>query len=124
MVENNGNGDGILRIGSHGKVKMRYDDSTEIVTIDVIHAWNSWAAIDEKFRDKDRMVPAEQAQEWNLAVYQFACEMLKAPEMSMTDAMHFLKVLREEADKLKVFFEIKSADEPSSRESTELTFSM
>ena len=44
-------------------------------------------------------------------------------KLSLAGALTFLKVITEEADRLRVFFEPKSAGGPSSRGNTELTFS-
>ncbi len=44
-------------------------------------------------------------------------------KLSLAGALTFLKVITEEADRLRVFFEPKSPGGPSSRGNTELTFS-
>lgn len=127
MKDGNGQANGeIITIGRHGLRKMRYDESTEAVEIDVIHAANQWNEAIERFLDdKGEIKKEERAAYYDQAV-QFARDMLKVPaevNITIASALHFLKVITDEGDALKPFFEPKSSAASSSAEKPEVIYS-
>lgn len=125
MSSENGNGEDIIKIGRKGLKKFQYAEDTPVVTLDVIHVYNQWLALERVFRNEQGVVPPEKNPEVNAALNEFSCNMLQAKDgMSDADALHFQAVLFKEVDKLTAFFDVKSADEPSSPpSSTTLVFS-
>ena len=105
----------------------------------------TWGELDRQFRDEEGKIPPDKIHAVNTAAYQFVRDLavnLSYPEMSkdgekqraeysaklsremsVADALHFLKVIRDESDALLPFFRPKSETTQSSQESTELIFS-
>jgi hypothetical protein len=127
MDNGSGNGLSVITLGRRGRRAVRLDEGFPEVVLDVVLVANQWVARDQAFRDAEGKVPPERAQEFYGAAWEFAAETLqlgpRAPELSLADALHFLKVITDEAQALRGFFEPASGGGPSSRGSTELTFS-
>jgi|SRR6185312_3736117 len=126
MSEHNGNGQDILKVGKIGLRRFQYEESSEVVTVDVIHVSNLWTSIDRAFRDDKNEVPVEKLNDFYNAAVRFAAETLQVDEaqMSKASALHFLKMMDDEAEALKPFFLPKSAVRPDLPEKTEVTFSV
>lgn len=126
-MDRNGNGkppEGeILFIGRKGLKWFALSRETEPVQLDVILVNNAWIDLHRSFCNDKGVVPAEQVEQLNQATLQFAMSALGADDVNLAEALHFINLLGQEAKKLAVFFGDESSDEPSSRESTELTFS-
>jgi hypothetical protein len=121
-----GNGEAIIIVGKKGLKKFRYDENTPAVEIDVIHVGNQWATIDAPFRDESGKVPIEKYEVHMAAAVKFIRELLQIPEtenVSSASAMHFLKLLQDEAEALKPFFAPKSAEERSSPTNLDVRYS-
>ncbi len=120
------NGNGILRIGEEGRLKVAFGDRQPF-EIDVMQTNSAFVAIDQAFRDPDGKVPRERIPELNQEIWRFvlavAAGTIDEKDLSLTMALRFVKHLTEEAVKLKDFFEVKSSDAPSLPERTELIFS-
>lgn len=119
------NGKDILKVGRRGIRKLQYEDGCEVVELDVIHVSNQWAEIDASFRNDKGEVPLDKSQNYFAAQVGFVRELLKIDEkvqVSIADALHFIKLITDETEALKPFFEPKTAAGPSSRSSTEVTF--
>jgi hypothetical protein len=121
------NGEPVITLGRKGRRVVRLDEGFPEVTLDVVLLSNQWVARDAEFRDAEGKVDPGRARDFYDAAWQFAAEALqlggRAAELSLADALHFLKVLTDEAQALKGFFEPASGGGPPSRASTELTFS-
>lgn len=115
-----GNGDGIIVVGKKGLRKFRYDDKTPPVEIDVLLVSNKWYEIEQLFT-VDNTIPVENYERRFNAAVDFVKEILQIPEqenVSYTSAMHFIKLLNDEAEGLKSFFEPKSGAGRSSPENS------
>jgi hypothetical protein len=124
------NGDGIIKVGRRGIRKFEFGDEAGSVTIelDVIGVWDEWVEIDHSFRDekgvilKDRLVERNtRCRTWVQGMIEAAGGVTNAEDashvaqhLSLTDALTFMKLLCEEVEKLKVFFERSTGEKPSS----------
>ncbi len=134
-------GDGrVIKIGLKGKVKVEFGDILTIL-VDVVAVQNAWVEVDQGFRNEKNEVDAARVSEHARALQQFVCGIIQraadeegsqeakqaartlASMLSLTNAMEFMARMTEEAERLKVFFEVRSSEKPSSPESTELRFS-
>ena len=109
MSESNG----VIKLGRKGKRKLQYDDGSPVVEVDVVACANQWALIDDGFRQEGE-VPRERREEFYTAAWQFARGHLQVEDISLADALHFLKVVTEEAEALQGFFAVKRPAAPSS----------
>lgn len=127
---------GIIRIGRKGKKKFAFGDNPPF-EVDVVESFQKWIIIDDEFRQEcnignaegSRRIPPAEVPRWHQAAVEFVTELVsldrlivgKEPEISITiaEALDFLARLREEYDKLVVFFQPKSQDEPESPDTSE-----
>jgi hypothetical protein len=118
------NGTEIIKVGSRGLRKFQFDEESEIVILDVLHIATLWSEIDRSFRDdKGALVAGRTIEHMDKAV-EFAAELLKVEKdkLSKADAFHFLKLIDDEGEKLKPFFEPASAVRPSSSAGSDVTY--
>jgi hypothetical protein len=124
------NGERVITVGRRGRRKFRYDDDgAAAVELDVIEVNDAWMQIDREYRDgKTGAVAPERLPEMYDSARVFCAELLKLPKTgegspSTADALHFLKLVTDEANALRPFFEPATPDEQSSRPRIELDFS-
>lgn len=126
MSEGNGNGDGVIRVERRGLRKFALGDMPP-KEIDVTHAYSEWCRVDRQYRGADGRVPPEKAAELNEMAIKFARDMLldagSQADVNLTEALTFLRLLTEEAEKLSGFFAPPTSGGPSSPGRTAVTFS-
>lgn len=122
MSENNGD---VIRVGRKGRRSFAFGETGEPFSLDVIEVNNEWSQIDGDFRDAEGKVPRDKLPELHAALWRFVRDKAKTEEITLAEAMEFMKCITEEAMRLKAFFTVKSVEkEPSSPESsTTLNFS-
>lgn len=118
------NGRKIFKIG--GKIGTRtfqFDDASPKVDLDVIHVSNQWFEIDAQFRNPDGKIDESRLMARADEAVRFAQELLQAKEMDKASAFHFIKLIDDEVEALKPFFEPKSAAKRDSPENSKVIFS-
>jgi hypothetical protein len=122
MSPSSENGIPILKIGRKGKMRLAFGDGQPF-EIDVIGVNAAWSAIDNQFRDDKGQIPREKLAELHSEAWNFVRGLSKQDDLSLAEALEFLRVITEEGEKLKGFFEIKSSAKPSSPERTTAIYS-
>ena len=134
-VEVDADGDRVVKIGKMGRMKLCLGDIT--VRIDCIGASDAYYDLDNGFRGDDGKVPREKLKDYTVAAFNFVKDMLlgacaaadrpKAEkyvgQMSLAEARKVITEINKESLRLQHFFKVDTQDEPSSPESTEVTFS-
>ncbi len=116
-----GNGDGIIRIGRKGKQKFCFGDSPAF-EVDIIHVANQWAQVDRSFRDEKGVIVADTLSKFNEAALEFVKQIAAQPDLTLSEALEFLKHITLEGEKLRLFFDPKPADGSFSGKNAELVF--
>ncbi len=116
------NGVEVIRIGRKGKRSFALGDGPP-VEIDVVKTYNAWLDIDRSFRDEKGELPPLKRGELDLAAWQFTAALFHTEDLTLAEALEFLKHVSVVTRELSAFFVLPTAAEPSSPESTELTFS-
>ncbi len=116
------NGHQVIRIGRKGRQWYAIGDG-EPFEIDVVAVHGQWVEIDRQFRDDNGEMPAEQFPEANKCAWQFVHELSGTKDLTLAEALEFIRNITEEVLKLKDFFAVRSSEKQSSPESTELRFS-
>lgn len=118
---------GIIRIGRKGKKKFAFGDNPPF-EVDVVESFQKWIIIDDEFRQEcnignaegSRRIPPAEVPRWHQSAVEFVTELSGQEEtITIAEALDFLARLREEYDKLVVFFQPKSQDEPESPDTSE-----
>jgi hypothetical protein len=119
-----GNGDGVIRIGRKGTIKVALGDG-EPFEFDAIAAQNQWRKIDDGFRNEEGEIIPERRDDYYYAVVDFATAMSKTekcpdgtPNITLAEGLEFLKVVTVECNRLKDFFRVEAPDAESSPESS------
>src|SRR5258708_4515331 len=102
------NGEPILKIGRKGRLKIAVGDGAP-VEIDVIGVQSAWLEIDRMFKDGSGKVPPEKWNQLNQEIWNFARGILQVEDMSLTEALEFMRIVTEKAVELRGFFEIRSS---------------
>ncbi len=128
MTESNGHSPKVFTIGRKGLARFQMADEDgkllgPPIELDVVAVQNLWAEIDRGFRDEKGEVPPERIAEMTQALWGFARQMLQCDTLTLTNANEFLKYFTEEGNRLARFFKIDLPDAPSSRASTDVTYS-
>jgi hypothetical protein len=121
----------VIRIGRKGKMRVAIGETGEPFEFDVIVTSQQWWDMDGTFRDEDGKLPRDKWLAHRYAAWAFVMELSgarkgtdgkwsggKCPDLTVAEALEFLKHLDAEVDRLQSFFERASKDEPSSPEST------
>lgn len=144
------NGERIVKVQPKGRVVFEFvaGEKAFRLRVDVMQTYNAWQEIDRQFRGADGKVPVEQwsaldEEVWNFTRKLFAESAnlpVQIPQgftptpdqqnaleaiagLSLASAKEFITMLVDEVETLIPFFRPKSAEKPSSAESTELRFS-
>lgn len=112
-----GNGVPIVKIGRKGLKTFQMGDG-EPFTIDVVDTYNQLRRLTDAFRDEKGEIPADRREEFDLTCLRFVREVSKTPDVNMTEAFEFNRILHDLTEELSAFFVRKSASEPSSPAST------
>jgi hypothetical protein len=130
MPEGSINGREIIRTKSKGNKWFAVGEEGEAFKLDVIATSNQWLDISRSFENESGVVPADKLMDLNRACWKFVKDLATdpdgkclAPDISLAEALEFMRLLIDESEKLRSFFERKPSREPSLPESTELTFS-
>ncbi len=116
------NGIPVIRIGRKGRRLIAFGEG-EPFEVDVVGVANAYTDVVRAFHDDNGRVPPERNQELNGAALEFVKQISGQADLSMAEALEFLKVITEEQEKLKGFFALKSEGAPPSPASSELIFS-
>lgn len=114
---------GVIRVGRKGLKKFAFGDDGEPFEVDVVVAFQQWIAIDESFRDDERVLPTATMEAYHLAAVDFAKNLSRTDGITTAEALDFIARLREEYDTVADFFQPRSKTKPSSAESLEARFS-
>lgn len=137
------NGERVVKVGKKGHILFEFEgkDASVVLRVDVIALYDEWVVMDRQFRDEEGKVPTERIQEMEKAIWNWVRDVIgrsvgetaQQPErdrakkvingLSLANALEFRALLIDEANALFPFFKPKSAEKPSSAESTELRFS-
>ncbi len=117
------NGTGVIPIARKGRKKFAFGDSPPF-EVDVVKVWDEWADIDRSFRVPDptdpkaTIVPDDAFTSYRQAKSAYVKQLSGMDELSEAEVVEFMTKIGDEVKELKVFFQPRSASEPSSQEST------
>jgi hypothetical protein len=120
------NGMKVIKIGRKGMRLFQLEGATQPVEVDVVYVMERFWDLDRSFRNDKDEIPDERQEEYRQASYAFVASLLGATsesKLTFAEATHFLNLLRDEYDALRVFFARKSPDVPSSPPPTTVTYS-
>ncbi len=122
------NGHQVIRIGRKGRKLFAFGEEGKPFEVDVVALHSEWVNVDRTFRDEKGDVPSDRLLEMNKTALEFVMAVgrqvdVDLSDISLAEALEFIKEITEEVHKLKDFFVPKFSDAPSSPESTELRFS-
>lgn len=114
-------GNGVIRLGRKGRKKFAIGEDGPEFEIDVIQVNNQWIRLHNEFygHEPPRKMTSQESQEYENAVWRFVKEVANDQSLSLGEALEFVAVLNEEADKLKGFFVRRSSDAPNSPASSD-----
>lgn len=122
----------VIRVGRKGLRTFAFGDGAEF-TIDVVVTYNRYLDMRRLFAGDDDRIPPERQAELSRSAWDFVGQVARdssgnpqyfgSDDLTMAEAMEFIKYLTQEVIGLQSFFEVKSAEKQSSPESTELRFS-
>lgn len=122
------NGRDILKVGRMGRRWFSFGDD-EPFELDVVVVYNQWTDIDAALRDDKGQMSRESMTQLNRAAFDFVRQIAGYPrqrpdgapsDLTLAEALAFLKMLTDEMEKLTSFFVPESRKGPSSPVSTEL----
>jgi hypothetical protein len=97
----------IIKIGDAGLKTFQFTDAGQPVVLDVTRVWNQLVAAADKYRGPDGKVPSDKLD----AYYQDGIAVMAtvlnvhADAINYTQFLQFDSMVKEEADKLRVFFD-------------------
>lgn len=116
----------VIKIDRRGMVKFALGDG-DPVELDAVAVYDQWWEIDRNFRDESGEVPKEHLAERSMAMWRFVSGIFNPPEggpkLTMTEVLSFMKLLAQEVDRLRGFFDDSTSEEASSPESSDRTSS-
>ena len=125
---------GVIRIGRKGLKKFAFGEDGEPFEVDVVVAFQEWIGIDEGMRDnEERVIKTVDMPAYHEAAVRFAQRMSGGNTdsdgnitITVSEALEFIALLREEYDRLASFFQPKSPEKRDSHASmgSELRFSV
>ncbi len=117
------NGTGVIHIGRKGRKKFSFGEGPSF-EVDVVKAWDEWADIDRSFRVPDptdpkaTIVPDDAFTSYRQARTAYVKQLSGVDDLSEAECLEFMAKVGDEVKDLRVFFQPRSASEPSSQEST------
>lgn len=115
------NGAEVIRVGRKGLRKFAIGDGP-VFEIDVWATMNAYLKMRRSFSGEDGKVAPENNDAFEQSLAGFVKDVTQTDGLTVTEQLEFLKVLDEEAEKLRSFFTRKDAAAPSSAPSTEVRF--
>lgn len=128
-------GNGVIRIGRKGIKKFAFGDDGTPFEVDVVVAFQQWAAIDEGFRDKteDDSIPTADMRAYHEAAVDFVNSLRfttgnaseAVNKLTTAEALDFLARLREQYNEVARFFRPNPSEKQDSPDTSgaDITFS-
>ena len=134
MSETNGAGPKIIRIGNKGREYFAFGEEGhekgKPFEVDILQVNNDWIDLCESMKDEEGKRPPDYTEKCNAALFRLCSQLSGAPlegpnSLTLAECLHFIKEVQRQGDKLRVFFEDRSPDAPSSPASSrpEVTYS-
>ncbi len=122
------NGQRVIRIGRKGRRLFAFGEEGKPFEVDVVALHSEWVNVDRTFRDDKGDVPPERLLEMNRTALEFVVAVgqqvgVDLADISLAEALEFIKEITEEVHRLRGFFVPKFSEGPSSAESTQVNFS-